>query len=175
MGGLREVAAPFVVSGPSGVSVRTRLKGLTAGDEEVLCMVGDLLGTLASRDLKERCAVGLEHGTEQWAQRKRVLTEESSSRWAGSVTKATHDQWALARRGLLAHIHGLQAGARMIRHRLSLSVGEKGSKHTPGGYRSRQEWFAKSRRLHVLEDRPRHRARSERGRPERPTPSGAFG
>jgi hypothetical protein len=35
-------------------------------------------------------------------------------------------------------------------------VGEKGSKRAPGGYRSKQEWFAKSRRLHVLEDR--HRA-----------------
>ncbi len=42
---------------------------------------------------------------------------------------------------------------RTIAHRLSLPMGEKGSKHAPGGYRSRQEWFAKSRRLHVLEDR----------------------
>jgi IS605 OrfB family transposase len=44
---------------------------------------------------------------------------------------------------------------RTIAHRLSLPVGEKGSKHAPGGYRSRQEWFAKSRRLRVLEDRLR--------------------
>jgi IS605 OrfB family transposase len=153
VGGLREAAAPFVVPGPSGVAVRTRLKGLTAGDEEVLCLVGDLLGTLASRDLKARCAAGPEHDGEQWARRKRVLTVESSSRWAGSITKATHDQWALARRGQLAHIHSLQAGVRTIAHRLSLPVGEKGSKRAPGGYRSRREWFAKSRRLHVLEDR----------------------
>ncbi|GHB42992.1 transposase [Streptomyces spinoverrucosus] len=153
MGGLREVAAPLVVPGPSGVAIRTRLKHLTAGDEKVLRLVGDLLGTLASRDLKARCAAGLEHDGEQWAQRKRVLTEESSSRWAGSITKATHDQWALARRGQLAHIQSLQAGIATITHRLSRPVGEKGTRQAPGGYHTRREWFAKSRRLHLLEDR----------------------
>ncbi|WKX09007.1 hypothetical protein [Streptomyces sp. NL15-2K] len=153
MGGLREVVAPFVVPGPSGVAIRTRFKGLTAGDEKVLRLVGDLLGSLASRDLKARCAAGLEHDTEQWAQRKRVLTEESTSRWAGSITKATHDQWALARRGQHTHIRSLEAGIETISHRLSRPIGEKGTKQAPGGYRSRQEWFAKSRRLHVLEDR----------------------
>jgi IS605 OrfB family transposase len=147
------LAAPFVVPGPLGVAIRTRLKGLTAGDEKVLRLVGDLLGTLASRDLKARCSAGLEHDSEQWAQRKRALTGQSSSRWAGSITKATHDQWALARRGQLAHIQSLQAGIETIRHRLSVPVGEKGSKQAPGGYRSTREWFAKSRRLCVLEDR----------------------
>ncbi|MBA2810373.1 transposase [Streptomyces sp. KM273126] len=153
MGGLRELAAPFVVPGPSGVSVRDRLKHLTAEDDEVLRLVGDHLGTLASRDLKVRCAAGLERDTERWAERKRALTEESSSRWAGSITKATHDQWALARRGQLAHIQSLEAGVCTITHRLSLPIGGKGSKKTPGGYRTRQEWFAKTRRLHVLADR----------------------
>jgi hypothetical protein len=41
----------------------------------------------------------------------------------------------------------------MLRHRLSLPIGEKGGKGVPGGYRSRREWFAKSRRLACLEDR----------------------
>ncbi|MFJ9704044.1 IS200/IS605 family accessory protein TnpB-related protein [Streptomyces sp. NPDC101234] len=150
MGGLREMAAPFVVPGPSGVAIRDRLKGLAAEDEKVLRLVGDHLGALASRDLKARCAAGLEHDAGQWAQRKRALTEESSSRWAGSVTKATHDQWALARRGQGAHIQSLEAGVRTVAHRLSLPVGAKGGKRAPGGYRSRQEWFAKSRRLCVL-------------------------
>ncbi|MFJ9583095.1 IS200/IS605 family accessory protein TnpB-related protein [Streptomyces acidicola] len=153
MGGLREVAAPFVVPGPSGVAVRDRLKHLTAGDEEVLRLVGDHLGALASRDLKARCAAGLDHDSDQWAERKRGLTEESSSRWAGSITKGTHDQWALARRGQHAHIRSLEAGVRTIAHRLSLPVGEKGCKRAPGGYRSKGEWFAKTRRLHVLADR----------------------
>jgi IS605 OrfB family transposase len=153
MGGLRETAASFVALGPSGVAVRDRLKGLSAGDEEVLRLVGDHLGTLASRDLRARCTVGLEHDGERWAERKRALTPESSSRWAGSVTKATHDQWALARRGQLAHVQSLEAGVRTIAHRLSLPVGEKGSRRAAGGYRSRREWHAKTRRLHVLTDR----------------------
>ncbi|WP_416983119.1 IS200/IS605 family accessory protein TnpB-related protein [Streptomyces sp. T028] len=153
MGGLREVAASFVVPGPSGVAIRTRLKHLTAADEQVLRLVGDLLGSLASRDLRARCAAGLEHDSERWAERKRVLTRESSARWAGSITKATHDQWALARRGQFAHMQSLQAGIDTITHRLSRPVGARGTKRAPGGYRSRREWHVKSRRLHVLEER----------------------
>ncbi|MEV7186662.1 IS200/IS605 family accessory protein TnpB-related protein [Kitasatospora sp. NPDC093102] len=153
MKGLRRIDAPFVSLGPSGVTVRDRLKGLTAEDERVLRLVGEHMGALASRDLKARCADGLEHGNERWAARKRDLTVESSSRWAGSVTKATHDQWALSRRGQAAHLDSLDAGIRMLRHRLSLPVGEKGTRRGPGGYRSRHEWFVKSRRLAALEER----------------------
>ena len=152
VGGLRELAASFVAAGPSGVAVHTRLKQLTPADEKVLALVGAHLGSLASRDLKARCADGLEHSTDTWAARKKGLTAESSSRWAGAITKATHDQWALARRGQAAHIQSLEAGVRTIAHRLSLPVGEKGAKRAPGGYRSAHEWFHKTRRLHVLED-----------------------
>jgi len=159
---LRPIEAPFVVLGPSGVAARTRLKNLTPEDEEMLRTVGAHLGSLASKDLKARCADGLEHSTESWAARKRELTADSSSRWAGSITKATHDQWALARRGQAAHLHSLEAGVKTIRHRLSLPVGEKGSKRAPGGYRSAHEWFNKTRRLHVLEDRL-DQVRADRG------------
>jgi hypothetical protein len=41
----------------------------------------------------------------------------------------------------------------MLRHRLSLPIGEKGTKRTAGGYRSKGEWFHKSRRLAALEAR----------------------
>ncbi|MFF7602898.1 IS200/IS605 family accessory protein TnpB-related protein [Streptomyces mirabilis] len=153
VGGLRELAEPFVVCGPASVAVRTRLKRLTPGNEKVLRLVGAHLGTLASRDLKTRCRGGLEHSTDTWTARKRELTPLSSSRWAGSIAKASHDQWALARRGQLTDIQNLEAGIRTIAHRLSLPLGQKGSKGVPGGYRSRQEWHAKARRLHVLEDR----------------------
>ncbi|WP_240797774.1 transposase [Streptomyces sp. F001] len=104
-----------------------------------------------SFDLRARCAAALDHDSEQWA--KRTLTDEASSRWAGSITKAGHDQWALAHRGHLAHIQSLETGVHTITHRLSRPIGEKGTKNAPGGYRSRHEWFAKSRRLHVLSDR----------------------
>ncbi len=153
MGGLRALAAPFVALGPSGVAVRTRLKRLTVTDAEVLRQVGAHLGALASRDLKARCRDGLGHGAGAWAVRKRELTPKSSARWAGAITKATHDQYALARRSARAHIQSLEAGVRVLRHRLSLPVGQKGSGRAPGGYRSRREWHAKARRLHVLEDR----------------------
>ncbi|MCB5165033.1 transposase [Streptomyces bambusae] len=150
---LRVIDAPFVALGPSGVAVRTRLKGLPPADEQVLRAVGEHLGRLASRDLAMRCAQGLEHTKDTWAVRKQELTAESSSRWAGSITKASHDQWALSRRCQLAHIHGLEAGVRMLMHRLSQPLGEKGTKRAPGGYRSKREWFHKSRRLAVLEHR----------------------
>ena len=151
--GLRPIAGPYPVPGPTGVAVRTRLKHLTAQDEKVLRLVGSHLGSLAAADLKARCADGLDHDSATWAERKRALTPESSSRWAGSITKATHDQWALARRGQVAHLHSLEAGITTIRSRLSLPVGSKGTKKRPGGYRSNREWHAKSRRLAALHDR----------------------
>ncbi|MCA2221750.1 IS200/IS605 family accessory protein TnpB-related protein [Nonomuraea aurantiaca] len=162
---LRPIAAPFVAAGPSGVAVRDRLKGLTAQDEQVLRRVGAHLGVLASRDLAVRCRAGLEHSAQAWAERKRELTPESSSRWAGAITKASHDQWALARRCQAAHIHALEAGIATIAHRLAQPIGAKGSKKTPGGYRSTREWHAKTRRLHALSDRlRRERADYEAGR-----------
>ncbi|WP_329452621.1 transposase [Streptomyces sp. NBC_01724] len=153
MGGLRKLTASFVVSAPCGVAVRDRLKHLTPQDEGVLRAVGAHQGTLASGDLKTRCANGLEHSADTWAARKRELTGVSSSRIAGAITKATHDQWALARRCQAAHIQKLDAGIRTLRHRLSLPLGEKGTKREAGGYRSKNEWFRKSRRLAMLEER----------------------
>ncbi|WSP84721.1 transposase [Streptomyces sp. NBC_01235] len=135
------------------MAIRTRLKDLASDDEKVLRLVGAHLGSLASEDLKARCRDGLEHSGEAWAVRKRELTPLSSSRWAGAITKASHDQWALARRCQLAHLQNLEAGIRTLTHRLSLPIGQKGTKKAPGGYRSRREWHAKARRLRVLEDR----------------------
>lgn len=158
---LRQIARPFVADGPSGVSIRDRLKGLTPEDEKVLRLVGEHMGRLASADLARPCRDGLEHSTGMWAARKRGLTAQSSSRWAGSVTSHTHDQWGLSRRAQHQHLQSLDAGMRTIRHRLSLPVGEKGSGGKPGGYRSRFEWFQKTRRLAILE------TRYEQGRAER--------
>ncbi|MCX4791211.1 transposase [Streptomyces sp. NBC_01221] len=153
MGGVRELAAPFVAPGPCGVAVRDRLKHLTPQDEKVLRAVGEHQGALASRDLRARCADGLEHSADTWASRKRALTAQSSSRIAGAITKVTHDQWALARRCQAAHIRTLEAGIGTLRHRLSLPIGARGTKRAAGGYRSKGEWFHKSRRLAVLKAR----------------------
>ncbi|MFE2093927.1 IS200/IS605 family accessory protein TnpB-related protein, partial [Streptomyces sp. NPDC059460] len=153
MGGVRELAVSFVVPGPCGVAIRDRLKHLTPQDERVLRAVGAHQGALASGDLKARCADGHDHNAQTWAARKRELTGVSSSRIAGAITKATHDQWALARRCQAAHLQSLAAGIKTLRHRLSLPVGEKGTKRAAGGYRSKGEWFRKSRRLAALEAR----------------------
>ncbi|MFF9146117.1 IS200/IS605 family accessory protein TnpB-related protein [Streptomyces sp. NPDC014861] len=153
MGDLRKVSPSFTLPRPSGVAVRTGLKQLTERDCAVLGLVGAHLGSLASRDLRRRCAEGLEHSAASWAERKRALTGASSSRWAGAVTKATHEQWALSRRCQWARIENLEAGVRTLAYRLSLPLGAKGTKRAPGGYLSRQEWHAKARRLRVLEDR----------------------
>jgi IS605 OrfB family transposase len=150
---LRQIAAPFVADPATGVCIRTRLKGLTDSDEVVLRQVGTHLGRLANADLAARVRTGLDHDKDAWADRKRDLTAASTARWAGSITKATHDQWGLARRGQYAHAQSLRNGIATIQHRLSQELGAKSTGGRPGGYRTRQEWFQKSRRLAVLEQR----------------------
>ena len=150
--GLRVIDVPFVAGGPTGVAIRTRLH-LTEAEDAVLREVGTFLGGLSRRDLATRCRDGLAHDGGRWADRKRALTGESSSRWAGSITKTSHDQWGLSRRAQAAHLANLDAGIATIRHRLSLPLGRPGVKGSPGGYRSRQEWHAKSRRLATLRSR----------------------
>lgn len=154
VGGLREVAASFVVPGPSGVAIRDRLR-VTDADAAVLAEVGGFLGSLAAGDLAVRSRQGLSHDAGTWAVRKRELTGSCSARWAGSITKATHDQWALARRGQAAHITWLRGQIASVEARLARPLGAKADKRAGlvRGYGSRAEWHAKSRRLHTLKDR----------------------
>lgn len=130
---LRPLAPPSVALPPVGVAVRTSLKRLTAGDEHVLRQMGGFLGSLASEDLKTRCAVGLGHDAAGWAVRKRELTSQSSSRWAGSITKGTHDQWALATKAVFAH-RGQEWADRI---RLNRAVAYR-VHHDP----ARERWYA---------------------------------
>ncbi|MER5183730.1 IS200/IS605 family accessory protein TnpB-related protein [Streptomyces sp. NPDC002896] len=150
---LRPVRDPFVVQEATGVAIRDRLKDLTPQDEKVLRLMGAHLGSLAAADLARYSRADFERTNRSWAARKQDLTGQSSSRWAGSLTKGTHDQYALARRGQFAYRDKLADGIRMLMHRLSLPVGEKGATGKPGGYRSKNEWFCKSRRLHILKAR----------------------
>ncbi|WP_446463362.1 IS200/IS605 family accessory protein TnpB-related protein [Streptomyces sp. BRA346] len=154
LGEVREVAAPFVVPGPTGVAVRARLR-VSETDAAVLAEVGVFLGGLAAGDLAVRSRQGLEHGSKTWAVRKRELTGTASARWAGSITKATHDQWALARRGQAAEMAWLRKQIASIQARLARPLGAKADKRegVPRGYGSRAEWHAKSRRLHALRAR----------------------
>ncbi|UXY28348.1 IS200/IS605 family accessory protein TnpB-related protein [Streptomyces sp. HUAS TT20] len=154
MGGLREVAESFVVPGPAGVAIRARLR-VSQTDAAVLGEVGTFLGGLAAGDLAVRSRQGLVHDGASWAVRKRGLSGGSSARWAGSITKATHDQWALARRGQVAEMGSLRGEIARIEARLARPLGAKADKRAglPRGFGSRAQWHAKSRRLHVLKDR----------------------
>ncbi|MFF4832143.1 IS200/IS605 family accessory protein TnpB-related protein [Streptomyces sp. NPDC001315] len=154
MGGLREVAASFVVPGPAGVAIRARLR-VSQADAAVLAEMGVFLGGLAAGDLAVRCRQGLGHDAAGWAVRKRELTGVSSARWAGSITKATHDQWALARRGQTAELAWLRGQITQVEARLARPLGAKADKRAGlvRGYGSRSEWHAKSRRLHALRTR----------------------
>ncbi|MGW2255573.1 IS200/IS605 family accessory protein TnpB-related protein [Kitasatospora sp. NPDC001660] len=59
----------------------------------------------------------------------------------------------------------MDAAIRTICHRLSLPIGQAGGKGRPGGYRSKHEWFQKSRRLAILEgEHERVQAEREAGR-----------
>ncbi|MFE6902838.1 IS200/IS605 family accessory protein TnpB-related protein, partial [Streptomyces sp. NPDC057717] len=75
---LRTIDPPFVAVGPMGVALRDRLKHLTPKDEQVLRLVGEHQGRLASVDLKARCEAGHQHDNDAWASRKRDLTGQSS-------------------------------------------------------------------------------------------------
>ncbi|MFL5993856.1 MAG: IS200/IS605 family accessory protein TnpB-related protein [Streptomyces sp.] len=113
------------------------------------------LGSLAAGDLAERSRQGPGHDAASWAVRKRELTGRSSARWAGSITKASHDQWALARRGQAAHTAWLRRQIASIEARLPRPLGAKADKREglARGYATRGEWHAKSRRLQTLKDR----------------------
>ncbi|CCK30371.1 transposase, OrfB family protein [Streptomyces davaonensis JCM 4913] len=154
MGGLRELSAPFVVPGPAGVAIRTRLR-VSSADALVLTEVGLFLGSLASRDLGARSGRRQAGESDSRAARKRALTGASSARWAGSVTRATDDQWALARRGQADELVWLRREIARIEARLARPLAAKAD-HRAGlvrGLSSSSEWHAKSRRLGALRDR----------------------
>jgi hypothetical protein len=139
------IVAPIVLSRPAGARVRTRLR-LTAADEAVLRTVGTQLGHLASTDLAWRCRLG--SGDEQRAHRKRVLTNQSSSRWAGSITRTSNDQWERALANLADHRIQLCRATRRIQARLRIPVGDRRGRVC--GYATQAERFAKQRRLQRL-------------------------
>lgn len=92
MVGMRQIADPFVVGAPSGARIRTRLK-VDGQDHDVLWQVGRHLGMLAGKDLSIRCGLGKGPKHLDRSVRKKALTAESSSRWAGAITRTTADQW----------------------------------------------------------------------------------
>jgi hypothetical protein len=142
---MRSINKPFVVAPPAGARIRTRLR-LSAADEAVVRAVGDYLGSLAGADLSWRCRLG--PTDDQRAVRKRVLTSRSSSRWAGSITRTSNDQWQRARANLIDHRIALRRASRVISSRLATPVKQRQGRVR--GYASRAERFAKQARLQHL-------------------------
>jgi hypothetical protein len=159
VGGLREIAVPFVAAAPAGARVRTRLR-VSPQDEAVLRAAGSHLGSLAGRDLAARCAEGrldARGRAVSRAARKRALTAESSSRWAGAITRTSEDQVRLAGQNLRAEHASLQARVARIEARLAVPAGSRSGKTR--GYATPAERHAKDVRCRALRARL---ARAER-------------
>jgi hypothetical protein len=142
-----------VAASPAGARVRARLR-VSGQDEAVLRAAGSHLGSLASRDLAARCAEGrldAKGRAASRASRKRALTAESSSRWAGAITRTSEDQWQLAVRNLHASESGLHARVRAIKTRLAVPAGGKAGRAR--GYATPAERCGKTVRLQVLRAR----------------------
>lgn len=150
MVGMRQIADPFVVAAPTGARIRDRLR-LSDHDAEVLWQVGTHLGRLAGQDLTGRSALGRGPKHEGRADRKKALTIQSSSRWAGAITRTTADQWERGYKNLLDERVSLTRTIRTIESRLKIPVGER--KGRTRGYRNRDERWQKQRRLQHLKAR----------------------
>jgi hypothetical protein len=150
---LRPIAVPFVAAAPAGARVRTRLR-VSPQDAEVLRATGAHLGSLAGRDLAARCAEGrldARGRAQSRAARKRALTAQSSSRWAGTITRTSEGAWQLADRNLRAEHASLRARARTITARLAVPAGHRQGRER--GYVTAAERHAKTIRLKALQGR----------------------
>ena len=150
-GGLRRVSAPFVVAPASGVRIRTRLHP-TDSEARALWMLGEHLGHLYRTDLSGRVALGRVPAAERGrTERKRNLTALSSSRWAGTITRAAEDQYQLGLRSLAEEVSHLRAATEALHRRIAVPAGQKDG--TVRGYNSQAERHQKSRRLAQLTHR----------------------
>ena len=153
MSGLRLIAGPFVAAAPAGARVRARL-GVSPQDQAVLWAAGTHLGSLAGRDLAARCAEGrldVKGRAGSRARRKKALTAESSSRWAGAITRTSEDQVRLAGQNLRAERNTLQVRIRRIQARLPVPASGKAGRER--GYATPAERHAKAIRLQALHAR----------------------
>ena len=148
----RVIADPFVVAPPSGARIRTRIRP-TEGEAAALTRVGQLLGVLSRRDLSQRLALGVSGKGDLRAQRKQGLTSSTSSRWAGAITRASNDQYALGLRALFAERDSLSAAIAVLGKRTDAAAGACDVSTRAKGYRDEHERFAKKRRLNGLRHR----------------------
>ena len=147
---MRIIKAAKLISGPSGIAIKTRLH-LSEQDELVLRAVMSHLGSLAGSDLKASLKNDL-----TWTQRKQKLTTQSSSRYAGTLTRETQNQIRFSQMAQSQDRDNLKAAIRVIKQRLAIPVGQKekiGKGKSLAGYHDGDERFAKQQRLQILEAR----------------------
>ena len=143
---MRQLAESFVVAAPTGACTGTSLF-TTDAEHEVLVAVAEHLGRLANRDLAARCGLGAGPKHTGRAERKRALTPQCSSRWAGTITRRSADMWERQKLNYIDELADKRAAVNAITKRLNKPVGGT------GGYGSKQIRFAKQQRLQVLQQR----------------------
>jgi hypothetical protein len=149
-----------------------RIRARVRVNEEDLAVVRALsehFSSLEARDVAARCALGKYQDKREWARRKREVTTQSSSRWAGRVTKHANNVYATAKRNQKRHLADTERAIAVISKKLDLPVhsgverkkllseeaalakaeGRK-PRHLTFGYRSETEHYNKRRRLQHL-------------------------
>jgi IS605 OrfB family transposase len=109
---------------------------------------------LAGQDLAARVRegrLGAQGKAVSRRERKRALTAQSSSRWAGAITRTSEDQWGRAEKNLRADRSSLQARVRQIEARLAVPAGGKVGRVR--GYATPAERHGKVVRRQVLRAR----------------------
>nr|WP_198151953.1 hypothetical protein [Kibdelosporangium sp. MJ126-NF4] len=161
---MRRIAVPFTVAAPAGARIRDRLR-VSVDDEKVLSLMGRELGRHARADLADRVRIGdVPQALNQRARRKKALTLVSSSRWAGTITRTSEDQYQLAMRCLRDERTSLRRAIGAISARLSVTCGQRHDRVR--GYTNRNERWQKQRRLALLKSRlAKVEFRIEKGHP----------
>ena len=151
----RRLRDPFVVAPPAKAVAKTRLRPSDA-DEEVLLAVGRHLGSLLRADVAERCRLGSGSKHEGRTERKRRLTPQCSSRWAGAITRTADEMYATAKRNLEALAERDAREIAEIDRRLELptvdrrSDAPKSKGRKRHGYANQNERHQKQRRRQKL-------------------------
>ncbi len=187
---LREWRGVKPVAGPAGAAITTRLQ-TTPDDERVLDLVAEHLGTLRRADLAavtrpQPLDPTIDGEAKRQARRdrlnirKKVLTAESSARWANAIIAGNDAQYRLARDAQHRHIIGLRAAIATIEMRLAQPTADtlgpdqrtaRRKAKLPKGYPTQAERFAKQGRLQALRsklarvtaDRDNHRVHVTEG------------
>lgn len=177
----RKVRYPVtgVVQAPTAAAmrIRTRIR-CSATDMAVLRALARHFERLQGRDLAARCLARLAHGSAVWAGRKRVLTQECSSRFAGWIMKSSNDTYATARRNQRRALAATDQAITVIEQKLrrpvrsaavrkALRRAEAAAAKAEGRRPRRLEFGYHSKHEHAMKRRRLEHLRAQRDRLQR--------